>query len=133
MGDYSYSDHVYVFRMGGMFGVDPNTVIAPGTVTDLDNDDVFQPDGSETATGFGTYAGTWTFGGVVMPVFKDGRNDFNVLVPEGVSPSLVNAAEITGEPTATDYAFCFGAGTMIATPTGAVAVETLSIGDAVCT
>ena len=80
-----------------------------------------------------TYLGTFTHGGQVFLVFEDqfgqllGSPDMNVPYaswPASLDPDTIDA---------TVTPICFAAGSMIATPTGEAAVETLSIGDLVTT
>ena len=108
-----------------------------GTVTDLDNDDEFDPLDSDGNGWF--YAGTLVIDGVTMPVFTN-TGSFPGLFQQIYNPGPTSVtfpatldSSITSTFTASNFAFCFAAGTGIATPTGEVAVDTLAIGDHVLT
>ena len=83
-------------------------------------------------------------GGVQFPVFFTDDPDIIALYPDGVYvvgvsqdvtplPTVPLELDIPGSLQVQDFIICFLAGTGIATPTGGVAIETLSIGDPVLT
>jgi hypothetical protein len=84
----------------------------------------------------GTYAGTVTVNGKEFPVFLNGSNDYTVLYDNATdhAQGLLDYADFAAIDAAlntADFTACFLTGTAVATPTGDVAVETLSIGDTV--
>jgi len=80
------------------------------------------------------YIGDATFGGVTGFFVNDGAGDIFFYAPAGTP-----LADTTGKSVAisslgtSNWLLCFGAGTMIATPDGERAVETLAAGDMVLT
>ena len=133
---YVYSPSIFSDEVPPPYTFDFST--GPGTVQDGENDDSFEVGDSEFAfNAVGTlgenvtYLGTVTIDGRLMPVFE-ATDGSRILVDPG--PGELNPPPtFLPVPTAEDFAFCFLAGTMIATPSGERAVETLAIGDPVLT
>ena len=110
---------------------------------DSENDDSFEvgdteqiifepPAGRPPITVDAQFVGTITVNGNEYPVFEDLRSYFLLdSNPStiGTPPATLTASDITAQ----DFAFCFLAGTMVATPSGEVAVEALGIGDPILT
>ncbi|WP_127559313.1 Hint domain-containing protein [Nioella ostreopsis] len=131
MSNFAYIQYVNYLNLGS-----PLTGGA-GTVTDLDNDDEF--DSLDNDGNGWLYAGTLVIDGITMPVFTNngsfpaGAQQIYNPGPSTVTWPLTLDSSITSTFTAANFAFCFAAGTGIATPNGEVAVETLAIGDLVLT
>jgi hypothetical protein len=136
MSNFAYIQYANYFNLGSPLtgGV--------GTVTDLDNDDEF--DSLDNDGSGWLYAGTLVIDGITMPVFTGNGSGGGGTFPStyqqiynpGPTPVTFPAtldSSITSTFTAANFAFCFAAGTGIATPTGEVMVETLAIGDLVLT
>lgn len=84
--------------------------------------------------GGATYYGTFDFGGHTFLVFQDVNFGYFLGTPEMNVPQ--NEFPVTwdfGDVVANSTLVCFAEGTLIATPTGAAAVETLRIGGSVLT
>ena len=133
MSDYVYAS-VWEYFSGGT-QIDSST--AGGTITDVDNDDLFNgtnpgPDTVAFATPT-QYYGTIEIGGVTYPVFQETNVFANLLIVStttdnpgtSITPSNINIGAT--------FPICFATGTQIATPTGNQAVETLKIGDTIRT
>ncbi|WP_127562584.1 Hint domain-containing protein [Nioella ostreopsis] len=117
----------------------------PGTVTDNNGDvwvlseamdDGGTGNGSTVIIGSGTFAGTVTVNGKEFPVLLTGSNDYTVLYDNATDHAqglldFATHASIASALDTSDFTACFAEGTGIATSTGDVAVETLSIGDTV--
>ena len=129
MADFAYTQILeYVDTGFGRFLLSEDGT--DGTVFDGDGDDQFET--NDMALGE-DYQGTVEIDGTTMPVFSDGIL-VSIYVPASraeVAPGDIPGTlpPITNQP----YMFCFLAGTMIATPEGERAVETLSIGDPILT
>lgn len=87
-----------------------------------------------------TFTGyTATSGGTEYPIFTDSFSNYAILLPQDGSTQTLFATGpgtsnlYQAETSDTDVYLCFGPGTLIATPDGEVAVETLQIGDLVST
>ena len=105
----------------------------PNTLTDDGGDNFFtlgETLNNGPATGFATYAGTLTVGPDTFIVAFNGSFHF-LFSPDSVAavtfPTTFNVADLNTAP----LLACFLAGTLIATPSGEVAVENLAIGDRV--
>ncbi|MGC1497161.1 MAG: Hint domain-containing protein [Sulfitobacter sp.] len=124
MSDYTYTQD-FVYDSGGSV---INNSIFGGTIADGDDDNQFES--GDLLFGVHSYAGTMTVEGIVMPVFlrSDGSHHVFNPGPNYVTPPVAVPA-ITNAP----FAFCFGEGTLISTPSGSCAVENLAIGDMVVT
>ena len=136
MADFDYvQTFVYDVATGALNTSASNS--NDGTVTDTDNDDQFEVGDTFVEGNNGTlYVGTVQIDGTEMPVFEvvqtGSPQNYIVLNPgpdEVASPPSTFPTLATGQT----FAFCFLAGTMIATPEGERAVETLSIGDPILT
>jgi hypothetical protein len=124
MTDYSYvQDFVY-----DPAGTPINNSIFGGTITDEDDDDQFET-GDQTFS-VNDYVGTMTVEGIVMPVFQRPDGTHHVYNP---GPGWVTPPASFPGVTAEAFAFCFAAGTGIATPDGETPVEALGIGDMILT
>lgn len=94
----------------------------PGWIAEQDDDGQLLS-GEEVSTSYGgneTYSG-WTYNG--WPITTDGNNYYL-----NTNDSTLSGA---GQGDYGTYVFCFVRGTLITTPEGVVAVETLKIGDQV--
>jgi hypothetical protein len=131
MGDFTYIQNINYFNLASPISG------GTGTVTDLDNDDEFDPL-DDDGNGW-LFAGTLVISGVTMPVFTSNGSfpsTFQQIYNPGPTPVTFPAtldSSITSTFTAANFAFCFAAGTGIKTPKGEVRVETLAIGDLVLT
>ncbi|WP_071689674.1 Hint domain-containing protein [Nioella sediminis] len=131
MGDFTYIQNINYFNLASPISG------GTGTVTDLDNDDEFDPL-DDDGNGW-LFAGTLVINGVTMPVFTSNGgfpSTFQQIYNPGPTPVTFPAtldSSITSTFTAANFAFCFAAGTGIKTPKGEVMVEALAIGDLVLT
>jgi Hint domain len=93
-------------------------------------------DSSTNLTDF-NYNGSITVGAVTGYLINDGAGDYFLVVGSGVDVSAGLSGAFTQNADTWSFTnttpFCFAAGTMIATPEGARAVETLATGDLVLT
>lgn len=88
------------------------------------SNDIFEP-GETVFSGFGTYLGTVTIGGVKGPAFQL-TGQIGIYLPSApTGPVEVTLPAITVE----NFTFCFAEGTQIATVRGELRVEDLQIGD----
>lgn len=105
------------------------TTVVDGVLSDGEADMTFEP--GDTITGASspaaTYVGTTIVNGQPWPVVSNGEGHYSVYMSEAPAPAPDN---LDVDETAI---FCFAAGTRIATPKGAVAVEALCIGDMILT
>lgn len=99
-----------------------------GTLDDGDAGSTTFSDGEDT-NGLGEYVGQ-TDGG--LPIVFDGASYF-IVSPNNAAGTTFPDTITVPPPNNADLAECFAAGTMIATPEGERAVETLEIGDLVTT
>lgn len=117
----------------GLFGADDT----PGTVIDQDDDGALDA-GIDTFTG-GQFTGYTISGGdgVEYPVFTDGAGTYAMIIPNATTQTQVASSgtsnDFQAETSDTNVYLCFGQGTLIATPDGDRAVETLSMGDLILT
>ncbi len=130
MATFNYT-HAIFYSGNGDNSSFLGVVSSPGTLDDGEGDTTFEAGDSVTG-GFSfaseSYIGTTVIDGQTWPVFYD--PDFD--------ESLVYLSQAPVSPPATlqvdeTAIFCFAAGTLIATPTGDVAIERLAIGDLVTT
>lgn len=115
-----------------------------GALRDGDNDDSYDfLDAVRLNTGgdrgffgntspFQLYVGTLDINGTVYPVFKDPTTASVVLYAQSDS-ELPNSINLRDIDVGAEFAFCFFAGTLIATACGETAVEDLRIGDEIAT
>lgn len=134
MSDFTYASFIVYFPRDGSRYSSSN---ADGTISDADNDNTFERGdvgGNDPIFGLFqlNYIGTIDIGGTVYPVFQDDPFSlYWVFAQRNYElPFSINVADIT--PGAS-FAFCFAAGTLIATGSGERAVEDLCIGDPVMT
>lgn len=82
-----------------------------------------------------SYEGTAPIEGVLHPIFENASGDIFIFFQSSPTPpSTFDVSTINdGNPISFAEAMCFGAGTLIATPEGARAVEDLAIGDLILT
>jgi hypothetical protein len=136
MADFNYTQTLVYFQ-DSYISLDN----ANGSIVDDDNDNELDP--TDTFNG-APYTGTTTVnaasGPVVLAVFSNGTVTYllNPLAPQGTGNELTAAeaqalvpSSLTVDPS--PFGFCFAAGTMIATPEGERAVESLQIGDLITT
>ncbi|WP_420397608.1 Hint domain-containing protein [Nioella sp.] len=120
MSDFSYVSFGVYFTNDGTFAFHQT---AGGTITDADNDDQFE---ALDTSPQGTFEGTTTINGITAPVFQSGGTSF-VYFPS--DPGNLTGTNYQTNFTASSFAFCFLAGTSIATATCSVLIEDLVIGD----
>ena len=100
------------------------------TIIDNEADNTFEVGdaiSNQGAGGVGIYVGTYSDGGNDFVVVQAGNTYFLYSLGEPAFPDPLIFANIVAQTVVA----CFAAGTMIATPQGASAVETLKIGDAI--
>ena len=140
MANYSAAQTFIYSNQNGLPALGP-----PGgaLAIDSENDDSFEvgdteviifqsPPGLPPSTVSAQFAGTITVDGTEYPVFESARAYF-LLDSEPSTISTPPATLTESDINAQDFAFCFLAGTMVATPDGERAVETLAIGDPILT
>ena len=133
---YNISGATLTSQFPGGYGTVPSTVTENADVDSFlrPGEQVFDDWGS----GGATYNGLLTVGGHTFMYFTDGIGHFLAPVPqEGDLPQSdfplsFDLSSVQSSPADTVF-MCFAAGTLIATPSGEVAVETLKIGDSVLT
>lgn len=154
MSDFTYVSYTSYREdafFGGMTRFQYNA--AGGTITDPTNGNALRPDYANDNTfqvteGFTlypdpfdpsievdlTYIGTVTINGEMMPVFESVFFGDLYVFSQNIDrlPSSLNVATIN-EGQEFSFAMCFAEGTLIATPLGELAVETLAPGDLVLT
>ena len=132
--DYTFNDGIFNYITSARFSTITGTrtgITSFGTIIDRDGDMQFETGDVIDPLGFTRYAGTTTIDGIVMPVFRFGP-DFIIFIPlSGESGRTFTFPETLPPITSQPFAFCFAAGTRIATPTGDGAVECLEAGDLV--
>ncbi|MBT54564.1 MAG: hypothetical protein CMF72_14355 [Mameliella sp.] len=117
----------------GLFSADDTS----GTIVDQDDDGALDA-GVDTFPG-GTFTGYTISGGdgVEYPVFTDGAGTYALIIPNATTQTQVASSgtsnDFQSETSDTNVYLCFGQGTLIATPDGDRAVETLSMGDLILT
>ncbi|BBU56773.1 hypothetical protein KU6B_30380 [Mameliella alba] len=120
---------------GGLFSADDTS----GTIVDQDDDGRLDAGVDTFASGGATFTGYTISGGdgVEYPVFTDGGGNYALVIPDATTQTLVansgTSNTFQSETSDSNVYLCFGKGTLISTPEGARAVETLSMGDPVLT
>ncbi len=133
---YSYGGYMFGTLSGGVFHVpspNDNSPNSSGVITE--NTSTFQVNQPVTDTGGNvipaTYMGYVTVSGTQYMILSDGPVGY-LMYQSSTAPSSLNSVlNGTSSPTVTasNNAFCFLAGTRIATSFGSVAVENIKIGD----
>ena len=138
MADFSYGSWAR-YQSNGDYDVGSNN---DGMITDADNDNQFE--GGDTIPtaqdpsgegDFYTYQGTIDIAGTTYPIFQADGFCFDRYLVFGQNDNEIPVAAINPGDINPDcvFTYCFAAGTLIATPDGECAVETLQIGGLVTT
>lgn len=133
MASFTFVDQG-IYTSGGDTATFQAESLSTSTITDNEADFTFEVGDAIFigGTSVGTFAGTLLVNGNECPVVTRSGQSFVLSedpVPTAAWPTTFSLSGLEQ----TDFAACFAAGTMIATPQGDCAVETLAIGDPVLT
>ncbi|WP_323769906.1 Hint domain-containing protein [Antarctobacter sp.] len=128
----------HIFVVGGVDGSGNYQLQGPNAISSTVSDGADGVNDTSTAVGdnvtwtvsSGLASGPYELVGLTVdgdPVLFDGSSAYVASNNPTLGPGVVNASS---DPS---YTYCFAAGTLIATPTGDIPVETLTIGDTVLT
>jgi hypothetical protein len=137
MGAYDTTSRIFYNQVSDG-GSRINQSDADGTLFSPDTDDGFYDIGDAMQTNSSyQFAGSYEADGHVFLVFTWDANDraiiYSPTAPVSSAGYPATYGDLPALNTGAPFPLCFAAGTLIATPGGAVAVEELAIGDAILT